>query len=87
MLSEKVIAAIATTKRIPADSISLASTFEELEVDSLDAVEIVYTLEEEFKISIPDEAVKGVKSVRDVVESLEPILAQREADSAEPVQG
>jgi acyl carrier protein len=87
MLAEKVIAIIADTKHISADTLSVDSTFEALEIDSLDAVEIVYRLEEEFKISIPDEAVKGVRSVQDVVTSLEAILAGGTPDAAAAAPG
>ncbi len=70
MLTERVIAVIAAVKRIPEERITLESTFEELGIDSLDGVEIVSELEEEFDISIPNEVAFEMRSVRDVVESL-----------------
>ncbi|MEH2069982.1 MAG: acyl carrier protein [Nostoc sp.] len=44
------------------------STFmEDLGADSLDTVELVMALEEEFEIEIPDEAAEGILTVQDAV--------------------
>ena len=40
---------------------------EELGADSLDVVEILMALEEEFNVSIPDEAIPNIKTIEDVV--------------------
>ena len=45
-----------------------ASFTDDLGADSLDTVELVMALEEEFDIEIPDEAAQGVKTVGDVIE-------------------
>ena len=44
---------------------------EELGADSLDVVEILMALEEEFNVSIPDEAIPNIKTVKDVVEFID----------------
>ena len=44
---------------------------EELGADSLDVVEILMALEEEFEVSIPDEAIPNIKTVEDVVKFIE----------------
>ncbi len=61
---------IAHTQRIPVQSISLNSTFEELKIDSLDGINIVFELEKAFDIEIPDEGVQNLKSVRETVEGV-----------------
>ena len=43
----------------------------DLGADSLDLVEILMSLEEEFSISIPDEAIPTIKTVGDLVEYIE----------------
>ena len=43
-----------------------ASFVEDLGADSLDIVELVMAMEEEFKIEIPDEDVENLKTVQDV---------------------
>ncbi|BAY75855.1 MAG: acyl carrier protein [Nostoc sp. ChiSLP01] len=51
-----------------AATIKPESTFmEDLGADSLDTVELVMALEEEFDIEIPDEAAEGILTVQDAV--------------------
>ena len=51
-------------------AVSLDSTFETLKLDSLDQVELIMGLEEEFKIEIQDEIADKWKSVKDCIEYL-----------------
>ena len=44
---------------------------EDLGADSLDLVEILMALEDEFGISIPDEAIPQIKTIKDVVEFID----------------
>lgn len=74
-LAERVISTIATSREIPAESIRVESTFEELGIDSLDAFEILYALEQEFDVVIPDEAARGLRTVGDIVDRLGQIQA------------
>jgi acyl carrier protein len=76
-LTAKVIAAIAAVKRIPTESISIDSTFEELAMDSLDAMNLLFALEEQLGISIPDEAANSIKDVRSTVAGVQRLLAER----------
>lgn len=69
-IEEQVVAVIAKTAKRPPGEVRLDQTFEELGLDSLDGVEIVYELEERFGITIPNEAARGVRSVNDVVTAL-----------------
>jgi acyl carrier protein len=71
----RVIRVIAETQRIPADSISPDSTFEELKIDSLDGINIVFAIENEFNVNVPDDAAKSLRSVRDVAEGIEKLIA------------
>jgi acyl carrier protein len=78
-LIERVRKVIAASKRIPEDRVTVDSSFEELGIDSMDAVEILFALENEFDISIPDEEVKTVRNVRQMVEGVERLLAAKSA--------
>jgi acyl carrier protein len=71
----RVVRVIAETQRIPEESISPESTFQELQIDSLDGINIVFAIENEFNISVPDEAAKSLRSVRDVAAGVEKLLA------------
>lgn len=48
-----------------------ASLADDLNIDSLDAVELVMALEEEFGIKIPDEELGNMKTVGNIVECIE----------------
>lgn len=73
-LAEKVIRVIAHTQRIPPESVSVDSTFEALKIDSLDGINIVFELEKEFNIEIPDDGVQHLRSVRDTVEGVRKLV-------------
>ncbi len=47
------------------------SLMDDLEADSLDAVEIVMSIEDEFGIEIPDEDAESFKNVGDIVNYIE----------------
>jgi acyl carrier protein len=78
-LIERVRRVIATSKRLPEEKVTIDSTFEELGIDSMDAVEILFALENEFDINIPDEEVKQVRNVRQMAEGVEKLLAAKAA--------
>lgn len=59
-----------------ADSVTLeTSLMKDLEADSLDAVEIIMALEDEFGISVPDEDAEGFKNIGDIVKYIEEKIA------------
>jgi acyl carrier protein len=78
-LIERVRKVIATSKRIPEDQVGVDSSFEELGIDSMDAVEILFALENEFDISIPDEEVKTVRNVRQMGKGVKRLLVAKSA--------
>jgi len=52
-LNARVIAVIARMQKIPVDSVTLDKTFQELNIDSLDGINIMFEVENEFGIEIP----------------------------------
>lgn len=56
---------------IEIENIEPETTFEEMDADSLDLVEFVMSLEEEFEIEISDEEIEKIKTVGDVVKYIE----------------
>ncbi len=71
---QKVIEIITREQHLEPGKVTLDSTFADLGIDSLDGVNILFALEEEFKIDIPDAVAQNMKSVRQVVESLTRVL-------------
>lgn len=74
-IAEQVVSTLASVKRIPREKITLDSSLAELGMDSLDAITMLFELENAFKISIPDEQARSIRSVRDIVEGIEKLLA------------
>ncbi len=70
----RVMETIAKTQKIPVESVTLDKTFEELKIDSLDGINILFALEEEFKVDVPDEAARQILSVRAAVEGIQKLL-------------
>ncbi len=85
-LAAKVMAVIAKTQRIPPETLSIDSSFEELKIDSLDGINIIFAIENEFAINIPDEGVNNLKTVRQVVEGVHKLLLEKQTD-APPAPG
>ena len=83
-LIQRVIKVIAATKRIPADSITIDSDFAQLTIDSMDAVEILFALENEFDISIPDDEVRSVRGIRQMCEGVERLLLAKSTAAKAP---
>ncbi|MCB0221778.1 MAG: acyl carrier protein [Chrysiogenetes bacterium] len=71
-LLEKVKAIIVDQLGADADAIKPEAAFiDDLGADSLDVVELVMAMEEEFDISIPDEAAENIKTVGDAIAFIE----------------
>lgn len=80
-LTDTVIEMIVAAKNIPKSGITLDSTFESLGVDSLDAMEILFEVEEKMDLNIPDTAARSMRNVKDVVDGLERLLRARRSSS------
>jgi acyl carrier protein len=75
---DRVAGVIAKAQHIPPESVTIDSTFEELKIDSLDGINILFALESEFDVDIPDDAAKRIRSVREMVEGIEKLLAAKQ---------
>jgi acyl carrier protein len=81
-VAEKVILTLASVKRIPADTITLETNLQELGIDSLDVFSLLFELENAFKISIPDDDVRSIRTVNDVVHGVKKLLASAPRDAS-----
>jgi len=69
---ERLANIISTKTKVKKEEITLDSDFElDLKLDSLDIVEIVMAIEEEFNITISDDDVQKLKTVKDAVEYIQ----------------
>lgn len=72
MIKEKVLKIVAEELNLSEDKVTLdARLAEDLGADSLDAVELIMALEDEFDIQISDEAAQSIKTIGDIITYLE----------------
>jgi acyl carrier protein len=68
-VAETMIALVAEQFGVDRAEVARETTFQnDLNADSLDAIELVMAVEDEFKISIPDEVVERIRSVGDLID-------------------
>lgn len=84
-VTDRVVRVFAEFKKVDKSEITLDTTFDELGFDSLDGLNLIFELEEEFDIVVPDDKVQSMKSVSDAVAGIEALLAEKQAAaSADP---
>ncbi|MCL2513196.1 MAG: acyl carrier protein [Oscillospiraceae bacterium] len=71
MVFEKIRAIICDQLELEEDNVAMESDMEDLGADSLDLVDLVMALEDEFEIEVPDEELESFKTVGDVVKFIE----------------
>ncbi|ERJ11455.1 acyl carrier protein [Haloplasma contractile] len=72
MVFDKVKEIIADELSVSSDEIKLETNLQEdLGADSLDAVELVMAIEEEFEIEISDDVAQSMKTVQDIVNAID----------------
>ncbi|NLB22152.1 MAG: acyl carrier protein [Clostridium sp.] len=74
MVLDKIREIISDKLGIKEDEITMESTFEDLGADSLDIVEFIMAIEDEYDIQVADEEVEKVETVGDVVEYIETLV-------------
>jgi len=79
-VQDAVFGIIAKEANIDVSKITLDSTLKDLEIASLDAVQIIFEIEDHFKITMPDRDPNfDTESVKGLVETVEKLLAEQPA--------
>ena len=73
----RVTGVIAKAQKIPPETVTIDKSFEELNIDSLDGINILFALEGEFDLDIPDDAARGIRTVRQMAEGIEKLVAAK----------
>ena len=76
-IATAIIGFIAAQKSLAPESITPSSTFEELQMDSLDKINLSFQVEEHFAITIPDDALDSLHTVGDIVAGVERLQAEK----------
>jgi len=76
MIFDKVRKILAEQLDIDEDTITMESSImDDLGADSLDIVDLVMSLEDEFETEMPDETIEDIKTVGDIVRFIEENIA------------
>lgn len=70
IIFEKIASLLSTKKGVNKDAIRMNSSFDELGLDSLDAVELIADLEDEFKVTVPNMELQNIKTIQQAVDGL-----------------
>jgi acyl carrier protein len=82
-VQETIFAIISKEAGIDLGKIGLDSTLKELEIQSLDAVQIIFEIEDHYKITLPDRDPNfDTESVRGLVEAVERLVAEKQSAAA-----
>jgi acyl carrier protein len=73
-IEEKLIVIVRKEKDVPDDKLSLETPLADAGIDSLDALTILFAIEEEFHISIPDDRARSMNTFGDMVDNIEMLL-------------
>ena len=71
MIFDRVKEIIVDELGVEGSSVTMESTLEDLGADSLDAVELIMALEEEYDLEFAEDEVKAMKSVKNIVDYIE----------------
>lgn len=72
MILDEVKEILSEQLGISAEKIELSSNLaEDLGADSLDAIDIVMSIEDQYSIEVPDETIENMKTVEDIVNFIE----------------
>jgi acyl carrier protein len=79
-VQETIFGIIAKEAGIDIGKITMDSTLKDLEIQSLDAVQIIFEIEDQYKITLPDRDPNfDTESVKGLVEAVERLLAEKAA--------
>ncbi len=68
---KKIAEILSAKKGVNQEEIKIESSFEELGLDSLDAVELISDLEDEFQVTIPNVELQNIKTIQQAVDGLQ----------------
>lgn len=74
MVFEKIRAILCEQLDVEESEVTMDSNIaEDLGADSLDVVDLIMSIEDEFEIEVPDDQIEGIKTVADVVNYIESV--------------
>ena len=82
-IAARVVDVITKTQHLEIGKVAPENTFAELNIDSLDGLQIMFALEEEFGLNIPDDAAKKFSTVQQAIDGITALAQAKEVSPAE----
>ena len=76
-IQQHCIELIAAAKKVPPETLSPASTFEEIGLDSLDKVTLAFDVEEAYDIAIPESALATIDNIGAMAAAIQQAVAAK----------
>jgi acyl carrier protein len=77
-ITAQIISLIAKSKSLPPETLTPATTFDEINIDSLDKINLSFEVEELFAIQIPDASLNSLRTVGDVIEGVHRLQSEKQ---------
>jgi acyl carrier protein len=78
MVEQALVEIITRERKCAPEDITVESNLSALGIDSLQAITILYELEERFEIEIPNELMENLETVGDIISAINNILQEQE---------
>ncbi|HYK02677.1 MAG TPA: phosphopantetheine-binding protein [Thermoanaerobaculia bacterium] len=75
-IAQQLVAIVRQEKDIPETLLTPETALAEAGIDSLDSLTILFAIEEQFRISIPDDRARAMKTFGDMIDIVENLTAQ-----------
>jgi acyl carrier protein len=75
-IQEKLVAIVKQEKNIPDEALTPETELAAAGIDSLDSLTILFAIEEQFRISIPDERARAVRTFDDLITIVDDLTAK-----------
>lgn len=75
-IAEKLIAIVKQEKNVPDDLLTPETPLADAGIDSLDSLTILFAIEEQFRISIPDDRARAIKTFGDMIDIVQERVPQ-----------
>jgi acyl carrier protein len=73
-IQDKLVAIVRQEKEIAEESLTAETLLADAGIDSLDSLTILFAIEEQFKISIPDDRARAMKTFGDMIDAVEALV-------------
>ncbi len=76
-VASTIVEMVARSKQLDPAAVTPETSFDDLQIDSLDKINLSFEVEEHFNIAIPDDSLNSLRTVGDVIVGVRRLLAEK----------